>query len=243
MIVRKFAALALLAGSMGVLVLHAQEDKPLKNKDDDRRDLTLLRRVTESTFVHEASRITLTIPKGWKEIRPQRLTRELEPRTSTAMGIELTDRKVVATIYWLPMQAGAKLADLIRDKETAGSYGEEYETLLTIYGKENIKAPEKRVYNGRTVYKVGIVGGPDRENKYDGVLYAFEVEGVEGKWLIKIRVSYPKPGKTDPANVNEQYAEQVINSLSDIPTAVRKGDLSKEPALPLPKEAMKETPK
>lgn len=240
MFVRKLTALVLLTAGVSILAVHAQEDKPLKNKDDDRRDLTLLRRVTESTFVHEASRITLTIPKDWSEIRPQRLTRDLEPRTSTAMGIELKDRKVVATIYWLPLQAGAKLSDLIRDKETAGSYGEEFETLLTIYGKENVRAPEKRVYNGRSVYKVNIVGGPDRENKYDGILYAFEVDGVEGKWFVKIRVSYPKPAKGDTTNTNEQYAEQVINSLSDIPTAIRKGDLPKVPALPLPKEVLKD---
>src|SRR5262249_475785 len=58
---------------------------------DERRDQTLLRRVTENTYVHEAAHVSFTVPDGWKEIRPHRLNRKIDPRISSVLGIERAD--------------------------------------------------------------------------------------------------------------------------------------------------------
>ena len=55
-----------------------KDDHPTKLLED-RRDFTHLRRVTEETFLHEAARVSFTVPKGWKEIRPHRLERKIDP--------------------------------------------------------------------------------------------------------------------------------------------------------------------
>lgn len=227
--IRRLGAAVLLLSFVCVLSLSQAQQEVLTKKDEDRRDLTLLRRLTENSFVHEASRVTYTVPKDWKEIRPQRLERKIETtRTSTMMGIELAQRDVVATLLWLPMQTGDKLTDLIRDTAVAGEYGEEYETLKVVYGKENISLPEKKSYSGRTVYKVSVKGGPDRGEKYDGALFMFESGSPEGRWLIKVRVSYPK---SDTPAGNAKYADDVLAGYGDfIPS--KKDELPKTPEVP-----------
>ena len=90
---------------------------------DDRRDLTLLRRVTETTFVHEAARVSFTVPDGWKEIRPHRLSRKIDPRISTVLGIERSDRELVASLYWIPMNPDQKLSNWVRETPTGNCSG------------------------------------------------------------------------------------------------------------------------
>src|SRR5829696_3711604 len=149
---------------------------------EDRRDLTLLRKVTERTFVHEAARVSFTVPHGWKEIRPHRLARRIDPRISTVLGIERADRDLVASLYWVPMNPGQKLADWVRDTPVGGEYGEEYETLRAVYGKDRVTTPVRVKHGPFDVYRVHISGGPDRGERYDGTLFVFAVESGGQTW-------------------------------------------------------------
>src|SRR5262245_11846797 len=169
---------------------------------EDRRDLTLLKRVTEKTFVHEVARVSFTVPDGWKEIHPHRLARRIDPRISTVLGIERGDRDLVASIYWIPMNPGSKLSEWARDTAISGEYGEEYETLKAVYGRDRVSIPTKQVHGVYEVYRINIRGGPDRGDRYEGSLFVFEAESGGRHWLVKARVSYPKAerGMTgDPA--------------------------------------------
>ena len=216
---RRRVATALFLGLAGAALAQPPEPKaappkdevPVK-KDDDRRDLTLLRRTGDNSFLHEAAKTTYTIPKGWTEIRPYRLTRKLEERTSTVLGVERQDRDMVASMYWIAVPKGAKFSEWIREADVAGEYGEEYETLKVIYGADKVAKPVKVAVNGFDVHKVNVKGGPDRGDKYDGTLYLFEVASDEGRWLVKVRVSYPKADRN-----GEQWAEEVLSGYARVP--------------------------
>jgi len=170
------------------------KEEVLTRPGDDRRDLTLLKRVTETTYLHEAARVSFTVPDGWKEIRPHRLNRKIDPRISTVLGIERADRELVASLYWIPMNPDQKLSAWVREAPTGSppEYGEEYETLKTVYGKDHVSAPVRFRSGPFDVYRINIVGGPDRGDKYDGVLFVFAVESGGATWLVKARVSFPK---------------------------------------------------
>jgi hypothetical protein len=235
-------ALVLSGGLVGLAGLFAQaptgtKEEILLNKNDDRRDMTLLRRSESNTneFIHQAAKVSFVIPKGWKEIRPQRLYRKLNPRTSTVLGIELLlereDRDLVASLYWLPIAVGEKLSDMVRAEDTGGEYGEEYETLKAVYGKVNVTQPKIETYGAFNVYKITFKGGPRMAD--GGSLYLFEVGSEEGRWMIKSRVSYPLTEK----NANEKYAEEVIRSFTKLTGAI---DLPKEDAKEKAKDKDKE---
>ncbi len=205
------------------------KEEVLVKPDDDRRDLTQLRRTGEDSFVHEAAKTTYTIPKGWKEIRPYRLARKLDTRPSTVLGIERNDRDMVATMYWIAVPVGAKFSDWIREADVAGEFGEEYETLKVVYGADKVTKPVKMSAGGFEVHKVNVKGGPDRGDKYDGTLYLFQVASEEGRWLVKVRVSYPKAERN-----GEQWAEEVLGGYAKVP------DTKVEPKVPLVEEKVPE---
>lgn len=221
-------SVVLAAGFLIVSLVSAQaptssKEEILIKPDEDRRDLTLLVRSTTNTneFIHKAAKVSFVIPNGWKEIRPQRLYRKLNPRTSSVLGIELfiqrEDRDVVASVYWLPIGVGEKLGDWIRTEAVDNEYGEEYETLKAIYGRENVTLPKLEAYGSFNVFKVSFKGGPRSAD--GGTLYVFEVSTTEGRWMLKVRVTYPLADKA----ANEKYAEDVIRSFNkitgDIPSA------------------------
>jgi hypothetical protein len=181
---------------------------------EDRRDLTLLKKVTERTYVHEAAGVSYTVPPGWKEIRPHRLARRIDPRISTVLGIERADRDLVASLYWIPMNPGQKLADWVRDAPVGGEYGEEYETLRMVYGKDRVTTPVRIKQGPFDVYRIDIGGGPDRGDRYDGTLYVFAVESGGQTWLIKARVSYPKAA--DGVR-NDHVAAEVLRGYAKLP--------------------------
>ena len=182
---------------------------------DDRRDLTLLRRVTETTFVHEAARVSFTVPDGWKEIRPHRLNRRIDPRVSTVLGVERSDREIVASIYWMPMNPGQRLSHWVREAPAGNppEYGEEYETLKIVYGKDHVTTPVRFRSGPFDVYRINITGGPDPAEKYDGVLFVFAVEAGEATWLVKARVSFPKGDRAQ----TDAWAMDVLRGFQQVP--------------------------
>jgi hypothetical protein len=200
-------------------VLSAQDkkDEISIKPTDDVRDQTLLRRVSERTFVHDATRVAYTVPEGWKEIRPHRLRRDIDPRISTVLRIERPDLDLVASLYWIQMNPGQKLSEWVRDTTVAGEYGEEYETLRAVYGKDRVSIPVKMTSGQFEVFRINITGGPERGEKYDGALFVFAVESGGTTWLMKARISYPKGDR----GRNDQYATSVLQGLSRVPP---KGD-------------------
>jgi hypothetical protein len=206
-------------------VVDAQDTKEevLTKPFEDRRDLTLLRRVTERTFFHEAARVAFTVPEGWKEIRPHRLARKIDQRISTVLGIERADRDLVVSLYWIPMNPRETLSFWVRDTESGGEYGEEYETLKAVYGKDRVTTPTIVKHGPFDVYRINITGGPDRGEKYDGMLLVFEVEAGGTHWLVKARVSFPKGDKIR----TDQYANEVLDGFTRVP----------DTAAPAPKKA------
>jgi hypothetical protein len=209
-------ALSIVAGGLLAGPVVAQESKDPKEEvlvkpTDDRRDLTLLKRTPDGSLLHEGAAVTYTIPKDWKEIPPHRLQRKIDQRIMTVLGIERADRDLVASIYWMPMDPIRKLSDFVRDAAgPAGEYGEEYETLKTVYGKEKVTLPTKVKVKEIDVYKINVKGGPDRGDKYDGTLFVFEVKPKDVTWLVRVRVSYPKADK----GINDKVADEVINGFA-----------------------------
>jgi hypothetical protein len=219
--------LVLIAAFAGSMALGQEPAKDLpKDKDevlswplDDRRDLTLLRRVTDTTFVHEAAQVSFTVPDGWKEIRPHRLNRKIDSRISTVLGIERSDRELVASLYWIPMNPDQKLAQWVRETPTGNplEYGEEYETLKAVYGKDHVSTPVRLRSGSFDVYRINITGGPDPADKYDGVLFVFAVESGGATWLIKARVSFPKGDRTR----TDAWAMDVLQGFKPVADAKR----------------------
>jgi hypothetical protein len=183
-------------------------DEVLVRRDDDRRDQTKLRRLTDRSFRHESAPIQFTIPAEWQEISPHRLVRVLEPQPTTILGIEYAERSVVATLYWIPLPETAKLSDWITDQPVKGEYGEEYETLKTVYGVKNITPPQKMKFGSFDVYKIGITGGPQASEKQTGSLYLFEASKGTSRWLLKARISSTGPIPSD------NFAETVLKGYS-----------------------------
>ena len=185
----------------------------------DRRSPRLY--VAEADFrtnvpVHEPTGIVYKIPKGWKEIRPHRLERKIDKRIDTILGIESSERDLVASLYWIQMPATRNLSNFVRENPdpATGEYGEEYETLKAVYGKGRVTKPTKIKYGPFDVYRMHISGGPERSEKYDGELFVFEVDRGDMRWLIKARVSFPKADRatTDP------IALEVLHGYSLLPT-------------------------
>jgi hypothetical protein len=198
----------------------AQDPAEKKPTDDilgktqvDRRDQTLLKRVAEKTYLHEGAQVAFTLPDGWKEIYPHRLERKIDPRISTVMGIERADRELVASLYWIPMGPGQSLSYWVRESADKGEYGEEYETLKTVYGKDHVSAPVRYKSGPFDVYRINITGGPVAADKYDGVLFVFAVESGGSTWLVRARVSFPKGDKAR----NDASVQEVLDGLSRMP--------------------------
>lgn len=221
-----------LAALVGLSAAGAQppaKDPPVTKEEvltkplEDRRDLTLLRRITDDTFVHEAARVSFTVPEGWQEIRPHRLNRKIDPRIITVLGIERADRELVASLYWIPMKPDQTLSHWVRETPAKGEYGEEYETLKTIYGKDRVTTPLKIQSGPFEVYRININGGPVAEEKYDGTLFVFAVESGGTTWLIKARVSYPKGDKLR----TDAWAMDVLQGFRRLPAT---GDVGKKAA-------------
>lgn len=210
--------LVLIAAFVGATAL-AQE--PAKDKDEvlprpveEPRDQTLLRRVTDNTYVHEAARVSFTIPDGWKEIRPHRLNRKIDPRISTVLGIERADREMVASIYWVPMNPDQRLSDWVRETATGSppEFGEEYETLKAVYGKDHVTTPVRFRSGPFDVFRINITGGSDPAEKNDGVLFVFAVESGGATWLVKARVSVPKGDRAR----TDAWAMDVLNGFKPV---------------------------
>jgi hypothetical protein len=68
----------------------------------------------------------------------------------------------------------------------------------------------KSTIAGYDVHKVSIYDGHEKGGNFHGTLYAFEVTGKNGKWMVKVRVSFPK-GERD---FNEKFGLEVMEGFA-----------------------------
>lgn len=191
------------------------KDDPLPKSVEDPQDITYLRRVAVRTFLHEEAKVSFTVPAGWKEIKPQRLARKIDPRVSAVLRVEAIEKDIVASLYWIPMNPGQRMSDWVRDTPVAGEYGEEYETLKAVYGPPpKVTLPVKSQVGPFDVYRIDI--NASERDKYDGVLFLFEVKSGDTNWLLKARISFPKADRP----LYEPYVLEVLRGYSMLPEGV-----------------------
>ena len=80
----------------------------------------------------------------------------------------------------------------MRDTPVGGEYGEEYETLKAVYGRDQVTPPLRVTHGAFTVYRINYfipAGGTER---LEGAVLLMPVEAAGAAWLLKARVSYPK---------------------------------------------------
>jgi hypothetical protein len=191
----------------------------LPKNSDERRDQTNLRRVTEKVFVHDLAGIAFKIPEKWEELPPHRLARKIDQRVSTVLSIHQRDADVAASLSWIPLNPGQKLSEFVTDTPIAGEYGEEYETLRVVYGKDRVSLPVKIKPGEFEIYRININGGPEKGEKYDGTLFLNEVQNGERTWMLKARISFPKGDRTK----YDQLAMDVLRGYSRVPAKGGKG--------------------
>lgn len=160
------------------------------------------------TYVHEASKVVIRVPKDWRIHVPYRLRKST---TSSILGLEMGKEKdnphLAVTILWSPLGA-RPFSDFIRASDEE-NLGEEYAMLLTVYGKSKISRPTTVKLGAFTFYKITIDDGPDREGNNVGAEYLFEAGSGENRWKVKIRAVYPQLNR-------EEYMRQVEELISNL---------------------------
>jgi hypothetical protein len=160
----------------------------------------------DRTFVHEQSRLMIQLPDGWEIPSPYRLRRQ---NSSSVLGFEKEDPRIAATIIWSPM--GTRPWEEVIRATAEDNKGEEYATLVTVYGKDKVQRPTTMKAGPFTVYKVLIDGGPDKGDA--GVLYLFEVGKGDNRWKVRIRAVYPQLNREE----HMKKIEEVISKFKLLP--------------------------
>jgi hypothetical protein len=155
-------------------------------------------------YVHDESKVSLKVSDGWSIVPAYRLRRTA---SSTVLGLEKQDPKLVATIIWSPLKR--PFDEVIRD--TADDRGDEYATLITVYKKEKVQRPTTMQIGPFKVFKVLIDGGPEKDES--GALYLFETGKGDNRWKVKIRAVFPERDR----EAYIKQVEEVIGSFSQMP--------------------------
>lgn len=201
--VRRLCLVPLLLGSVGPVVARAQgpagygpgpREVVPTGPSDDRRDLTLVYRVSERTFVHRAAGVSFTVPEGWAATPAHRTARTIDPRPSTVLGVGHAGRAGVALLAWTQLDPGARPADWARGTAAGGEYGEEYETLKEVYGKDRVTVPDRFGHGRLDGFRIDIRRGPGPGGPGAGTLFVFAAESAGTTWLLKVRVSSAEEG-------------------------------------------------
>src|SRR5580692_10058265 len=119
-------------------------------------------------YVHTDSKTSLKVPLGWEISNPYRLRKS---SSTTVLGLvkELPDR-VALTIIWSHL-GNRPWNEIIRATE-GDDLGDEYATLLTVYGKARVGRPTTFKTGPYTVFKVLVDDGPEKVTA--GAVYLFE---------------------------------------------------------------------
>jgi hypothetical protein len=156
----------------------------------------------DRSFIHKSSKTTVKAPAGWTIIPPYRLRKT---NASTVLGLEKDNPLVSVTIVWSPI-GNQSFSDFIRAaaEEDPEALGEEYATLVAVYGKAKVGRPTTLPnfkVGMHSVFKVLIDDGPEK-GRYAGAVYLFEAGSGDSRWRIKVRAVYPQMNR-------EEYIKQV----------------------------------
>jgi hypothetical protein len=156
----------------------------------------------DRTYIHKESKTMLKVPLGWDVVAPYRLRKTA---AASVLGIEKDDPMVSLTVIWSPI-GDRPFGEFIRAAEDQ-NLGDEYATLVTVYGAKKVGRPTTFKVGPYTVYRVAIDDGPDRDGRFVGSVYLFEAGTGDNRWRVKIRAIYP-------ALEREKYVkeiEEIIN--------------------------------
>ncbi|MCS6898116.1 MAG: hypothetical protein NZM29_09100, partial [Nitrospira sp.] len=165
------------------------------------------------TYLHELAGLTFTVPPGWKEIKPSRLSRKIDPRVNTVLRLDDPERDMTVAIYWLPLAGSEKVADWVREGSGDREYGEEYETLKTIYGGQRVSLPTRVRSIPFEPYRISIKSSTESGLKYDGALFLFEVGAGRTTFLVRLRFMYP----AGDSLIHEQAMMDVLKGFAKAP--------------------------
>jgi hypothetical protein len=180
---------------------------------DDPRDLDQLRRVSDRTFVHGPTRVSFIVPPGWTATEPQRLERQIDRRASSVLRIDWPERETTASLSWVALNAGEKVTDWVREEPAGGEYGEEYETLRAVYGRDQVTVPRRVAHGTFTVYRINYFIPQDGTDRFDGAVLLLPVEAGGTTWLLKARISYPKADR----GRRDEYIQAVLKGYGREP--------------------------
>jgi hypothetical protein len=153
-------------------------------------DDTGLEAKPDRAFVHKESKTALQVPEGWTIIAPYRLRRT---STSTVLGLEKQNPLVSVTIVWSQLAKQEQFSKVVR-AASEGDLGNEYDTLVAIYGKNKVSRPITFKVGPYLVYKILIDDGPEK-GLYGGACYLFEAGSGDNRWKVKIRADFPQANR------------------------------------------------
>jgi len=154
---------------------------------------------TDKGFKHPASGTEFRVPDKWQVLPPKPLP------NGVGLGINYPDQRIAVTVYWVQLDM-TLLSEYIRVKPDGPTktFGREHEALKRLYGADKVGKPEELKLAGRTVYRIQVTDGPDKDGAMAGALYVWEAgPNDRDRWLIKLRASYPKKDQAEHAKTVE----------------------------------------
>jgi hypothetical protein len=182
------AAVAALAG-LAVCRLQRPAASVEAAPPDDRSDL---RRVTDRTVVHGPTRVAFAIPDGWGETGQHPSERKIDRRATSVLRIAWPEREAAASLSWTRLNPGENVGDLVRDTPANGEYGEEYETLKAVYGRDQVTAPRRVEHGPFVVYRINYFIPDGGTRQVEGAVLLLPVDAGGVTWILHAHVTYPK---------------------------------------------------
>lgn len=180
----------------------------------------------DGRYFHRDSVTQFRPPAEWKMVHPPHRMRDGKPTTTIVLEKEKWNHHFVATLYWQQMGSLA-WEQIVNTSTDPTKYGEQYDLLVDIYGKDKVKPPEKSTVGAFDVWKIQVDGGPTpasmseasgETTKLDsplvGTIYLFKATGTDDRqWKIKIRGTYPLNRRDDA----EKFLLDTVKAFSKIP--------------------------
>ncbi len=156
-------------------------------------------------FIHKDSKTAFTVPTDWTIIAPYRLRKTT---ATTVLSLDKEKPRVTVTVVWSPI-GNRPFSDYIRASSDA-DLGDEYATLVSVYGKAKVGPPTTMKVGPYTVFKVLIDDGPDQDGGYAGGMYLFEAGSGDNRWRVKIRAVYPLLNRGEYIRQVEEVVNQFV---------------------------------
>jgi hypothetical protein len=241
-------------GLIGALVLGSAgySAEPIRDNDSGIANLP------DKRYVHVLSRMSLQVGQNWQKIyepyRPRKTGTTSVMGMEENLGLVRDDKqqpKNVVMVYFTPM-GPRPFSDIVNASEKDDKLGEEYDILVTVYGKEKVERPVQEQIGEFKVFKIVINAGPDSNLQGAGVMYLFQVGTGDNRWRIKVRGTFPITGREQSIKTvqdvvksfrpeAEIFTPEMIKEFDERTPKLRKEPL-KEVVIPPVKEPAKKVP-